>query len=78
MVGIEHVTVKVLPGGRDGKGKVDRHNMALALGKTPKTMAEWKRLGIGPQQYHVGGRVFADWSDVQAYDQVSHPKMAAA
>jgi hypothetical protein len=67
LCGIERVNVKVLPGGRKGQGRVDRKNMALALNRTPKTMAEWKRLGIGPAQYLIGGRVFADWEDVQAF-----------
>jgi hypothetical protein len=67
MDGFEQVKVRVLPGGRKGTGRVDRKNLALALGKTPKTMAEWKRLGIGPEQYLIGGRAFSDWDDVQAY-----------
>jgi hypothetical protein len=65
VVGVEQVKVMVLPGGRGGR--VDRKNMAIALGRTAKTMAEWKRLGIGPRQYLVGGRVFADWDEVQAF-----------
>lgn len=78
MIGIENVTVRVSPGGRDGQGKVDRNNMAIALGKTPKTMAEWKRLGIGPEQYLIGGRIFADWSSVQAWSRGEHSRQIAA
>lgn len=62
MDGVEQVRVMVLPSGR-----VDRKNAAKALGRTPKTLAEWKRLGIGPRAHLVGGRVFYEWSDVQAF-----------
>lgn len=61
-VGVEQVRVLVLPDGR-----VDRRNAAKALGRQPKTLAEWKRLGIGPRCHLVGGRVFYNWVDVQAY-----------
>ena len=69
MTGVEQAKIRILPGGRDGRGKVDRKNLALALNRTPKTMAEWKRLGIGPQQYNIGGRSFSDWTDVEAYER---------
>lgn len=61
---IEHVKVIVLPSGR-----VDRKNAAKALNRAPKTLAEWRRLGIGPKPHNVGGRVFYDWADVQAFAQ---------
>jgi len=60
--GVETVKVMVLPGNR-----VDRKNAAKALNRAPKTLAEWRRLGIGPRPYNVGGRVFYDWSDVQSF-----------
>lgn len=59
---IEQVRVTVLPDGR-----VDRKNAARALNREPKTLAEWKRLGIGPRGFLVGGRVFYWWADVQAF-----------
>lgn len=59
---IEQVKVMVLPGNR-----VDRKNAAKALGRQPKTLAEWRRLGIGPKPINVGGRIFYDWGDVQAF-----------
>lgn len=59
---IEQVRVTVLPDGR-----VDRKNAAKALGREPKTLAEWKRLGIGPRGFAVGGRIFYRWSEVQAF-----------
>ena len=58
----DRVRVLVLPGNR-----VDRKNAAKALGRQPKTLAEWKRLGLGPKSFNVGGRVFYDWSEVQAF-----------
>ena len=58
---VEMVKVRVLPG-----GWVDRKNAAEAMNRTPKTLAEWKRLGRGPQAHLRGGRVFYRWSDVQA------------
>ena len=60
--GVDQVRVRVLPGNR-----VDRKNAACALGRTAKTLAEWKRLGVGPRSYSVGGREFYDWPEVQAY-----------
>ena len=59
---VDQVRVRVLPGNR-----VDRKNAARALNRAPKTLAEWKRLGVGPRSFNVGGRVFYDWSDVQAF-----------
>jgi hypothetical protein len=60
--GVDQVRVRVLPDGR-----LDRKNAAAFLGRTPKTLAEWKRLGVGPNCRLVGGRAFYDWADVQAY-----------
>jgi hypothetical protein len=62
MDNVEQVRVRVLPGNR-----VDRKNAAKALNRTAKTLAEWKRLGIGPRATMVGGRVFYDWGEVQAF-----------
>ena len=59
---VEQVIVRVLPGNR-----VDRRNAAKALNRAPKTLAEWKRLGIGPRAIMCGGRVFYDWGEVQAF-----------
>lgn len=60
--GVEQVKVMVLPDGR-----VDRSNSAKYLGKKAKTLAEWKRLGIGPRQFMVGGRSFCHIDDLRAY-----------
>ncbi len=59
--GVDQVRVRILP-----DGWVDRKNAAKALSRTPKTLAEWKRLGIGPRAHNRGGRVFYKWEDVQA------------
>lgn len=68
---MEHVNVRVLPGGR-----LDRANAALFLGKTPKTLAEWHRLGIGPKSFLVGGRRFYQLDDLQAYANGEKPVRA--
>jgi hypothetical protein len=60
--GIKHVIVRVLPNDR-----VDRRNAAIALGRAPKTLAEWKLKGIGPRPFLVGGRVFYRWTEVQDF-----------
>jgi hypothetical protein len=62
MDGVEQVKVQVLPDGR-----VDRKNAARALNRKPKTLAEWKLRGIGPRPFLVGGRVFYNWAEVQAF-----------
>lgn len=59
---IDQIRITVLPDGR-----VDRKNAARALGREPKTLAEWKRLGVGPRGFLVGGRVFYWWTEVQAF-----------
>jgi hypothetical protein len=59
---INPVRVLVLP-----SGKVDRINAANAMGRTAKTLAEWARLGVGPRPRNIGGRVFYEWDDVQAF-----------
>lgn len=58
---IEQLRVKVTPDGR-----VDRYGAAVALGRAPKTLAQWKSRGIGPRSVNVGGRVFYDWQEVLA------------
>lgn len=58
MEGIEQVRVRVLPDGR-----VSRRDGAAILGRTAKTLAEWKLKGWGPRPILVGGRVFYDYSE---------------
>lgn len=59
---IEYQKVQVLPDGR-----VDRVNAARYLGKAPKTLAEWHRLGIGPRSLLVGGRRFYHLSELEIF-----------
>ena len=59
---VDEVKVTVLPGDR-----VDRRNAALALNRSPKTLCDWARLGIGPRGFLSGGRVFYRWSEVQRF-----------
>ena len=47
--------------------KVSRDDCAKAINRTPKTLAEWSRLGIGPRPHNIGGRIFYDWDDVQTF-----------
>ena len=59
---IDQVQVRVLPDGR-----VDRVNAAKYLNRTPKTLAEWHRLGIGPRSHLVGGRRFYMLEELRQY-----------
>lgn len=54
--------VRVLPDGR-----VARADAADFLGRTPKTLAEWSRLGLGPRPRRVGGRIFYFLRDLEAF-----------
>ena len=62
MQNLEHVKVRVLPDGR-----LDRVNAAQNLGRSPKTLAEWARLGLGPRSFLVGGRRYYQLSDLQQF-----------
>lgn len=59
---VQQVKVIVLP-----SGKVDRENAAKALGRTPKTLADWALKGIGPKPHNIGGRIFYDWAELQEF-----------
>lgn len=59
---LEDVKVRVLPDGR-----VARDEAAKYLGKSPKTLAEYSRLGVGPIPRKTGGRVFYRLQDLEAY-----------
>lgn len=58
MNGIELVKVRILPDGR-----VSRRDAAAILGRTAKTLADWKLRGWGPKTIMVGGRVFHDYQE---------------
>ena len=59
---IDRVRIRVTPDGR-----VNRRDAALFLGKSPKTLAEWMRLGFGPKSHLVGGRRFYSLEELRAY-----------
>lgn len=59
---IEQVKVQVLPDGR-----LNRENAARYLDKSPKTLAEWQRLGLGPSSVLVGGRRFYWLDELRTY-----------
>ncbi len=59
---VERVKVRVLP-----NNKITRADFSKASGRTTKTLYEWARLGVGPMPHNIGGRVFYDWDEVQAF-----------
>lgn len=59
---LEKVQVQILPDGR-----LDRANAAIYLGCSPKTLAEWGRLGLGPRSFLVGGRRFYRLNDLKLF-----------
>lgn len=65
---VEHVRVRVLPDGR-----VSRRDAALMLGRTSKTLAEWKLKGWGPRPILVGGRIFHDYAECLAMARGEKP-----
>lgn len=62
MSSIEQVKIMI-----DPLGRVDRKNAAKALGRKPKTLADWHSRGLGPKGFKVQGRVFYLWSDIEAF-----------
>ena len=56
---LEMVKVRILPDGR-----VSRSDAAKMLGRSPKTLADWKLKSWGPRAIVVGGRVFHDYCEV--------------
>ncbi|WP_298465496.1 DNA-binding protein [uncultured Erythrobacter sp.] len=48
-------------------GRVTRKEAARYLGFQPKTLANWHRLGIGPQSVMIGGRRFYQVAELHAY-----------
>lgn len=59
---VQQIRIRVLPDGR-----VARADAAAYLGRTPKTLAEWSRLGRGPRPRRVGGRIFYMLDDLDAF-----------
>lgn len=60
--------VTVLP-----TGLVDRRNAAAALGRRPKTLANWIAKKVGPPCFRAGGRCYYKWSDVQEFGRGGEP-----
>jgi hypothetical protein len=48
---VDRVRVRVLPDGR-----LDADNAARYMGRSPKTLAQWRLRGKGPPAHKVGGR----------------------
>lgn len=53
--------------------RVSRHDAALILGRSPKTLAEWKTRGWGPRAIVVGGRIFHDYDECLAMARGEKP-----
>jgi hypothetical protein len=65
---VDLVRVRVLPDRR-----VSRQHAALILGRTAKTLAEWKTRGWGPRAIVVGGRIFHDYDECLAMARGEKP-----
>lgn len=59
---IESTKIRVLPDGR-----ISRQDAAIFLGFSPRTLAEYSRLGKGPKPRRVGGRIFYFLRDLEAF-----------
>ncbi len=59
---IEPVRVRVLP-----NGNMDSNNAAKYVGRAPKTLAQWRMQGIGPEWTKCGGRVFYNKEALDAF-----------
>ena len=57
------VRVRVLPSGRK---IMSRRDAAAYIGRSPKTLANWKSMGIGPPSHTICGREFYDQDDLDA------------
>ena len=54
-------------------GRVTRSEAARYLGFSPKTLAEWQRLGYGPPSFLIGGRHFYRLSELERYASGEKP-----
>ena len=61
-VELEPVRVRVLP-----NGKLDSNNAAKYVNRAPKTLAQWRMQGIGPEWTKCGGRVFYNKEALDAF-----------
>ncbi|MFN7025644.1 MAG: helix-turn-helix domain-containing protein [Pseudorhizobium sp.] len=54
-------------------GRLTRTEAAKFLGFSPKTLAEWHRLGYGPPSFLVGGRRFYRLAELESYASGATP-----
>jgi hypothetical protein len=59
---IEHARIRIGPTRR-----VNRRHAAAILGRSEKTLANWKARGKGPAVIMVGGRCFYNYDECVAY-----------
>jgi Helix-turn-helix domain len=62
LAGIDQVRARVLPGGR-----LTAAEAAKYLGKTQKTLANWRVLGIGPAYSRAANRVYYKLADLDRF-----------
>lgn len=51
----------------DACGRMDRKNAAMALNKSPQTLANWATQGVGPAPFSINGRAYYWAEQVIAY-----------
>jgi hypothetical protein len=55
------------PPGIPPDGRLDAVNAARYLGRSPKTLAQWRLHGKGPPVHKIGGRVFYYRDELDAF-----------
>lgn len=58
----ETITIRILPTNR-----VSAEDAAKVMGRTPKTLANWRSRGVGPSHVRIHGRVFYDVDEVREH-----------
>lgn len=65
---VERACIRLTPA-----GKVSRADAGKILQKTPKTLANYAVLGIGPKATMIGGRAFYDYDECLAMARGEKP-----
>ncbi len=68
-IGVEMVSVRILPDGR-----LTRRDAAKYLGLSEKTLAMWSTERTGPPPIRVGGRIFYRKTDLDACVREAWPR----
>lgn len=59
---IEHLHIRVFPGGR-----LNRRDAATYLGRAAATLENWASSGRGPKPVKIGGRAFYNLADLDEF-----------